>query len=36
MERVKSPLWCAKRLAVPLLAQALKPMKPLGHGRPSS
>jgi hypothetical protein len=32
---VKSPLRLAKRLAALLLAQALKPMKPLGHVRPS-
>jgi hypothetical protein len=32
MERVKSPLRVAKRLAAPLLAQALKPLE---HARPS-
>jgi hypothetical protein len=35
MERVKSPLRLAKRLAAPLLALALKPTKPLGHGQSS-
>jgi hypothetical protein len=35
MERGKSPLRLAKRLAAPLLAQALKATKPLGHARSS-
>jgi len=35
MERVKLPLRLAKRLAAPLLAQALKPTKLLVHARSS-